>query len=382
MRRNFRHWLAGARGAATTEKLVVLLFAILLVGGGAMVFGPMLAKKYSFVAEMIGGEPTPTLADGGTYHEEGTNPIWYVLFTILTTIFFLGFVGPMLFPRARDTRARVLNGLADRFPVLSPLISTDARVDHGMDDLRHLADEVNAMAQKKKGDALEIKPSDFGQMASPVDATMDGGPVKLPPPPEDFGTSRSPAVNPASSGAATDPHQLILGSGDEDEATVSVEPHASGPDDDGIPFDAVSPEAKPQMRPDPRKHRYSVGQRRPGSTPQRDESTTVDIDTPQEQSPGVGGDRLVADILRQSGAFGAAAGDSDATIIRTSGQLDAVGDADPDAPTQLRDALSREDIRQSRQNRAVNPDATLPAEVRQPDDPDATTQNYQSFNKD
>jgi hypothetical protein len=380
MHNRFRHWLVGARGAATTEKLLVLLFGIVLVGGAFMVFGPMLAKKYAFVAEMIGGEPTPTLADGRVRDDGDTNAIWYVVFAFGATVFFLGFMGPLLFPRARQTRARILNDLADRFPVLTPLASPEARTAEGMDELRHLADEVNAMGQKRES-ALEIKPSDFGQMASPVDATMDGGAaVNLPPPPEDFGTSRNPAVDPVDTEAPTDPRQLALGRPD-DEATVNVEPLSTrlgrSDDDDEIPFDAVSPDAKPQMRPDPRNRRNSGANRSVGQ-PRSGDSTTVDVDSGENEAARVGGDKLVADVLRKSGAFGTAAGDSDETIIRTSGALGAVGGPEPDAPTQLRDALTADEIRRQR---GMSPDATLPAEVRQPDDPDATTQNYQSLDK-
>jgi hypothetical protein len=337
MAHRFRRWLGGARGAATTEKLVVLLFAIVLIGGGMMVFGPVLAKKYSLVAEMLGAEPEParTLADGRPYEGDGTNPIWYVVFAVGVSVFALGFAGPLLFPRARKTRARMLHDLGERLPFLAPLVRAESHA-HGMQELRGLADELEG-PQQGRG-ALEIKPRDFGQMASPADATLDGGAaVDLPAPPQDFGTKRSGA------GGIDDFGQLALGQGD-DEATVNVDPEPSHLDD-GIPFDAVSPSAKPQMRPDPRTRRKSS-------------------------------DQMAADILRQSEALGVAA-DADATIVRDV-EVKPVqrAGADPDAPTHVRNALSRNETRRSRKS---NPDATLPAEIRRADDPDATTQTYSSY---
>lgn len=345
-------WLRRRRGAALTEKLFVLLFAVVLVGGAIMLFGPMLTAKYEFAASMLGGsaDPTPTLADPRPDRDTGTNPLWYVLFVLAAAGFFVAFVTPMIFPRARSRRNLVLVELVDRFPFLTPLIDPDALADDNMEELRRLADEAKAREQHREN-ALEIVPADFARMADPSDATVDSDGELLRIPDEDL-----------------DLPDFAL---DVDpERTIAAEPlplsrrMEAFTGDDEIPFDAVSPAVKPQMaeRHKPRTDRmfsgggprtdrmFSGDEARPGT----DRLHGVDTDTTRAKR-GAARDEAIGDILRASAQVAAIATDTAETAIRTA------GGAAPDEPTVLRDALPSP------------ADTTAPHDTRSATDPDATT---------
>lgn len=361
-------WLVQRRGAATTEKLLVLLVAIVLIGGALMVFGPELMAKYQFAADALGAEQAPahTLADGPVPEEgEGIAPIWYVVFMCLGTAFFLGLISPLLFPRARHTRQRLLGDLAERFPVLTPLVDRDMRAERGMGELRELAQEVNDL-ERHKSQALDIRPLDLAQRALPVDETVDADFSEMPEVDVPTAGPHMPRRT-GGQGAAS----LQLGSHtDEDEPTHSVKPLsrrlAAVAGDDDIPFDAVSPSVKPQMAPLHPDDEGATVIKTDGAT----ESTTLDVESPDDLE----GDALAADILRRSRAFGALDEDPDATIVNDAGAIPSVGSADPEAPTRLRKALDPANVRD-----ATSVDETAPAGVRDAGDPDATTRDYNSY---
>ena len=223
MRSDFRlsGWLRNARGAAMTEKLFVLLFAAVLVGGFVALFGPTLAAKFGVVnAALGGGSQTPTLADP-VVRESSSNALMYVAFAMVAAIFFALFVTPLLFPRARRARQRVLVELAERWPFLTPLIDPDALADEGMEELRAIARDAKRFEQHKS-QALEIASIDFGRQADPLDATI---------------ISDEPVRD-----ARLDPEATM-------DAVARPLPTAHSHSDDEIPFGAVSPAHKPQMTP-------------------------------------------------------------------------------------------------------------------------------------
>ncbi len=269
----------------------MLLFAVLLVGGGLMVFGPKLAARYEFAARLLGDEePRPrTLADGRPIERDETNPLLYVGFTFVVTGFFLFFVSPMLSSRARRTRHRVLVGAVGRFPFLTPLLDPDQMSADGMEELRALGEEAKARSAQIEG-ALEIQPLDWAKQADPSDLTV---------------TSNDSPVD-LSEFRAMDP-----------ERTVSAEPKPTSErmrairGNDEIPFSAVSPSAKPQMEDlgsRPRTDRMFEAARPRTDRMFEMEDPTI---TSDDGGPGVG-------ELLESAALGIV-DESDATVVRESG---------------------------------------------------------------
>lgn len=365
-----------------TEKLIVVLFAILLVGGALMVFGPMLSAKYQIVATMLGSEPEPmrTLADGKIIEPEGTNPIWYVIFTFGVVAFFAVFIAPMLFPRARRTRQAVILDLLERMPWLAPLIDADMLADEKLGELRGLAAEVNAL-EKHKEKALDIQPHDFGKMALPSEQTVDASFSEMP----DLEALLGDEPTPARSVRRSGPNKsLSLRNGpapDESEDTQMAIPLSQRlqaiEGDDEIPFDAIDPSLKPQLQPLDHKPRNPSRGIPVMGIPANEDSTTVDVGTPRDILGPELGDKLAARVLRESGALQAIPDDDmDATIIRDSQPLEA---ASPNDRTALVEPL---DPRHVRSGPLAAPDSTTPDRIRGPGAPDATTQDYKSYDSD
>lgn len=359
----FNTWLHRRHGAAMVEKLLVILFASVLVGGAIMVFGPTLAKKYSFAAKMLNmeEEPTRTLADGPARDRSGTNPIWYVVFTFGVIAFFAVFLAPMLFPRARRTRQLILLDLAERFPVLTPLIDPDMRADAKLDELRGLAQEVNELGAHRAG-ALDIQPHDYGKMALPSEQTVDASFSEMPNLEEILA-----GETPKSKNAKALRDSGALGAYDESDETQMAIARPTGlqalKGDDGIPFNSVDPSAKPQMQP------LKKPKPRPRPVP-GDDSTTIDVPNPNELFEDA--DALAAQILRQSSALPAIEDTDDATIIRDSQPLPSVDDTAVE--TNLVRPLDRNRVRSG-----PLADQTTPDDIRKPRGPEATTQDFDSY---
>lgn len=364
-----------------TEKLVVVLFAFLLVGGAMVVFGPTLAAKYEFAAKLLGAdEPVRTLADPVAVERGGVHPFWYVVFALGLGGFFLVFVTPLLFPRARRTRQQILVELAERWPVLTALIDPDKLADENMKELRAIAADAKRF-EKHLEQALEIMPSDLARQADPNEATVDTDGVEFDLPPVEYLTGRGPAVTPddlaAADAAGADPEatQMALplsqrmnavSGSDERSGRMNAVPMPGSQEKSGrmaaaavsgndeIPFDAVSPAAKPQMAPT-NKPKSGRGLAVGGA----DDSATVTV-------PGEKGDALIGRVLRESGNFPSAAGESEETIIRESAGWPS---PEPDAPTVTRDALQYDGAG----GRGASDDTTYPKNERR-SDPNATTQ--------
>lgn len=139
------------RGAATTEKLVVLLGVIVLVVGAYALFGDFLYQKYASVVVALGGNtPVETLA---TREAEGSGPniIWVILFVAASLAFSIFVAGPALLPKLRLKRQATVNTMADRIPVLEPFADRSQEFEVQMKDLRKLAAEVKAQPTPVEG---------------------------------------------------------------------------------------------------------------------------------------------------------------------------------------------------------------------------------------
>ena len=360
MRRTTK-WLRKAQGAATTEKLLVILFAIVLVGGAVMVFGPTLAAKYAIVGKILGGgeQKVATLADP-TYVREGPNPIWYVLFTFGAAGFFGAFVAPLLFPRARHTRREILVGAVDRFPFLAPLINREALLEANMDELRGLRDEVNALHKHREG-ALEIQPHDFGKMALPSEQTVDASFAEM--------LDIDEIVEAAEAGRKPVRKKARRPSMESGTETVDAEPlpvrMARLKGDDGIPFDELDPSLKPQLQ--------GISRPAPG-----DDSTTIDAKREDVADETLMADVADPDLLAEVGE------DLDRTMIHDSQPLKPAFPAGPEEETaavkslkeRLRDRENSGTIPKSRRSGPLRADSgSMRRPPSRPIPLDATTQD-------
>lgn len=370
---DFRTWMGRRHGATATETLLVVLFAAVLIGGALMVFGPTLAKKYTFAAKMMGVEDAPraTMADAQV-RRSTTNPLWYVLYTALVVIFFAAFIAPMLFPRARHTRQEIIFMFAERFPILQPLIDRDAMVERGMGELRGLAAEVNAL-ERHKAKALDIQPHDFGKMALPSEQTVDASFSEMPDLEAMLGGPGAPPSRSRSRGRSKDASLKLGAAGQSDDTQMAIplsqRLQAIGGDDE-IPFDAIDPSVKPQLQglQKPMVRNPS----RPMFVRPGDESATVDVNT--EEDLFANSDALAAQILRESGSLRAAPIDADATIVHNSQPLHGV--AHYEAETGHVDSLP------TRMAKSGPLDSTTPDNARKANALDATTQDFDSYDAD
>lgn len=337
-------------GAALTEKLVVLLLGVMLIVPAFVIFGPILVEKFAFLNEMLGGAPqVATLADRPAAQTQST-PWAGIMLTLFLSAFFVVFVTPLLFPRARKTRQEFINRLAERLTFLEPLADGSASRDAELAELRAIAGELKS-EQAHAESALKIEAQDLGRVAGSGDETVTREAL-----------NRSPSPVPQHH----TPRPVQPVGVDEDETLVAT-------------LDRV-----------PRKNRSILDE------PATDASLLTSL--PADQFPG----RRV----NQSGGQGAhdsfAGPDSGAYALDppqtgahdVSGGLAAphtgriaIGDSaagfEPDAETVARPALDRRLLQKSApedKTQEFDPMAsTLMGEQRSSDDPDATTEPHQAF---
>lgn len=359
--------LGRPKGAATTEKLVVLLLGFMIIVPALVVFGPILTEKMALVNEMLGGTaPTDTLANR-TPEAPASNALLYVLgFGGVTGVFFITFVAPLLFPRARRTRQEIINDLAEKFEFLQPLADPDLGREHELAQMRGVADELRSMEAHKES-ALQIESQDYANMAMPDEQTISRDALDAPRP------AWSSARHPDGVGApdATDaPPSLSLGGGFlDDDATVDLE--------DGPMQRVVAPSEDETM----------VASR--VSTSPADASLMTSI--PADQFPGrrVNNPNEAVDAP-DSGHFASApetgAHRAEGPRTQRRGKIEAMPDAhnyEPDAETLARPALDRSllnrDVPVEKSHELDPLDPTLMGNQRAADDPDATTRPHTAF---
>lgn len=313
----------------------------------------------------------PVVLAQATAADAKVDPGWYVAAFIGATLLFMVFGAKVLFPNARRNRADTMHNLAERFPFLAPLVNPDAKADAGLDELRQMADEVHQVNAHKDG-ALQINSADLGRSASPVDETVDAEyferrDLEIPTSgPNDPFAGVSPE---ATIGATVKP----TGSPSGDQKTQAVAPRsqrvAATQGNDDIPFDAVSADVKPQMRP-----LADSGPLAGGAV----DSTTVNVMTSADAD-----NVSIGDVLRQSTQL--AAMDDDETVVRpsgpqrglvpsSSGALPGFGAA-PDEPTAVRDDFDRDGLNAA----LAESDRTARENIPAANDPDAATNPFSNF---
>ncbi len=171
--------VARQRGAATTEKLVLVLFGVLIIVPMLMLFGPVLQHKMALAVSMLGG-PAPDSIAAREARPASTNTLLYVvLFSGISLAFSTVFVFPLLFRRLRIRRQVIINELAERFPFLEPLSDRSLEFERNMNELKDLANEVRDI-EPPRANALQVAAPDLGRSASPADVTMSNDMLALP----------------------------------------------------------------------------------------------------------------------------------------------------------------------------------------------------------
>jgi len=171
--------VARQRGAATTEKLVLVLFGVLIIVPMLMLFGPVLQHKMALAVSMLGG-PAPYSIAAREARPASTNTLLYVvLFSGISLAFSTVFVFPLLFRRLRIRRQVIINELAERFPFLEPLSDRSLEFERNMNELKDLANEVRDI-EPPRANALQVAAPDLGRSASPADVTMSNDMLALP----------------------------------------------------------------------------------------------------------------------------------------------------------------------------------------------------------
>ncbi len=167
------------RGAATTEKLVLLLFGVLIVVPMVLLFGPILQQKMAIAVSALGG-PAPDSIAAREARPESTNTLLYVvLISGVSLAFSTVFVFPLFFRRLRIRRQVIINELADRFPFLEPLTDRSLEFERNMHELKDLANEVRDI-EAPRASSLQVAAPDLGRSASPADVTMSNEMPSLP----------------------------------------------------------------------------------------------------------------------------------------------------------------------------------------------------------
>ncbi len=339
------------RGAATTEKLVVMMLGFMIIIPAIVVFGPILVEKVSFINEMLGGTPSTDTLANRTPETPTSNALLYVLgFGAVTGVFFVTFVAPLLFPRARRTRQEMINALAEKFEFLEPLADRSLNREAELAELRHVADELRARDAHLEG-ALEVESLDYANMAAPDDQTV---------------TRDMPdAPSPAWASAPQPPANNLGHSNSDDEITVDIDdrpPVHASPEDPTVVAQAPADASLVTSLPAEQFPGRRVGN--PGGAGA--------INGPDSGQYALGGPRTNRHLAAPS--------------TSQSGKLEAVGPRDnyePDAETLARPALDRSLLQNRDEVEEENSlKATIPGKQRAPDDPDATTQTRAHFRGD
>lgn len=287
------------RGAATTEKLVLLLFGVLIVVPMVLLFGPILQHKMAIAVSALGG-PAPDSIAAREARPESTNTLLYVvLISGVSLAFSTVFVFPLFFRRLRIRRQVIINQLAERLPFLEPLTDRSLEFERNMHELKDLANEVRDI-EAPRATALQVAAPDLGRSASPADVTMSNEMPSLPsrenydePVPRDALRLDGPRVTPTS---GIQPIYATPNNGVRAVRSTPMEglPAANSPEIANAWAPAPSPQIQSQ-RPDARPlNRRGVEDRKPKAADPRffdipdlgnlvhddDNSPTVDISDP------------------------------------------------------------------------------------------------------
>lgn len=140
------------RGAATTEKLVVMLGVTALLIGASALFGDVLTSKFAVVIEALGGPAADSLAARESRSSD-SNGFWVLVFVLVSLGFSIFFLGPLLLPKLRLKRQVAINSVADKVPVMEVFADRSQEFQVQMQELRGLAREVQAAAASNDPDA-------------------------------------------------------------------------------------------------------------------------------------------------------------------------------------------------------------------------------------
>lgn len=183
------------RGAATTEKLVVMLgIAALLIGAFAL-FGDVLASRFGAVIEALGGPPADSLAARES-RSSSSNGFWVLVFVVVSLGFSIFFLGPLLLPKLRLKRQAAINSMADKVPIIEAFADRSQEFQVQMQELRGLAREVQARSASNDPDAT-MNPN---SVSNPVKLRADSLQPLVPVAADDSATINREALPRAESG--------------------------------------------------------------------------------------------------------------------------------------------------------------------------------------
>lgn len=131
----------GQRGAASVEKLMVMLLAICFFGAIIAVLGPTLAAKYEWAANLLsfGGKTTIAQREAIQRVEPEQSIGLYVFLFITLVVVIGGFIVPILFPRAHRARSAFIQKVARKNKFLAQLADVSLSGEYSIAELRSLA---------------------------------------------------------------------------------------------------------------------------------------------------------------------------------------------------------------------------------------------------
>lgn len=186
----------------------MLVFGILIAGAAIAVLAPGLTG-----ALMEGLSPLGV--DFQTDDEGSAGAGWYVLFAFLAVGFFAFLVAPMLFPKARDKREKVISDVTGNFRVLDVFVDQDKRAERGVAELRRMNEEVKRMHGTPTS-GLPAAPSEQESPSVAIDAAGVGAS-------EEPTVSRPRPTTGKEQAISELPQLQPLGAGPSEEPTRSVQ---------------------------------------------------------------------------------------------------------------------------------------------------------------